>query len=185
MADIISLSNLSNIALGTGISYASKVLAGGLLKNNIQREYNWEFLPPGIGLFAPEYIGQYCQEISFGDYNNTPTKLRYGSETRGYAGFYEIGGFTAKFIVPSPDVVMTYLNLWRDLIRDQQGFYSPKSKYALTSYVLIQDTTMDVTSVVKLSGTFPTEFPQHNFTYNGGGALTYTVKFNCDRVSFL
>jgi hypothetical protein len=179
------LPTISNAAMGIGIRVASNALAGGLLKNSIQREYNWEYLPPGIGLFAPEYIGQYCQGITFGDYNNKPTVLRYGSETRGYAGDFTISEFDVKFVVPSPDVVMTYLNMWRNLIRDSQGFYSPKSKYALTTYVLIQDTTMDVTSVVRLSGTFPTTFPQHAFTYGGGGPLTYTVRFNCDRVAFL
>ena len=183
MADIIS--QLANAAVGTGIRFASQALAGGLLKNSIQRAYNWEFLPPGIGLFAPEYIGQYCQEITFGDYNNTKTTIRYGAEQRSYAGPYSINDFQATFVVPSPDVVMAYLNLWRGLMRDSQGFYSPKSKYALPSYILIQDTTMDVTSVVKLMGTFPTSFPEHAFSFNRNDVLKYTVKFNVDKVLFL
>lgn len=185
MADLFSVNSAANIALGAGIRVASDVLAGGLLKNAVQRRYNWEFLPPGIGLFAPEYIGQYCQEIGFGDYNNKTTVLRYGAEERKYAGFYKIDEMKVKFVVPSPDVVMTYLNLWRELIRDPQGFYSPKSKYALTSYILIQDTTMDVTAVVKLMGTFPTQFPEHRFSYNTSEAMTYEVSFNVDKVQFL
>ena len=176
---------LGNIALGAGIQVVSNLLAGGLLKNNIQRDYNWEFLPPGIGLFAPEYIGQYCQEISFGDYNNKPTVIRYGAETRGYAGDFTISEFSATFVVPSPDVVMTYLNAWRGLMRDAFGFYSPKANYALPSFILIQDTAMNVTSVVKLMGTFPTQFPDHKFSYNSDRALTYTVRFNVDKVLFL
>lgn len=175
LSSIASLSSLTSFLGGTALT-----------KGSVQRAYNWEFLPPGFGLLTPELIGQYCQEIDFGEYSMADdNKIQYGSETRGYAGFFNVPKVRMKFVKPNPDVVFTYFDTWKRKIIDLKGFYGVKNDYALSSYILIEDTTKNVTAVVKMMGTFPTKFPNHSFSYGRDEAAVYEIEMNVDHIEFL
>lgn len=185
MSILSGLPTPREIAFGGAVRIGTALL-GGLMKGSYQRDYNFEFLPPGLGLYAPETIGQYCQEISFPQYNMTDlNKIQFGGEQRGYAGFFSISSMRATFLKPNPDIVLPYFEAWKRLIVDDKGFFGVKNDYALTSYILIEDVTKDVSTVVKLMGTFPTKFPEHSFSYRSEKVVEYSVEFNIDKVIFL
>lgn len=182
--------NITNQQIGSAVVGAGVRAGAELLKkylqNEPQRAYNFEFSPPGLGLYSPEYIGQYCQAIQLPSYNIVEVpKLRYGAEQRGYAGDFTLGTVKATFMKPNPDVVYDYFNSWKDRIRDARGCYFPKQNYALTGYVMIQDTKQNVTTVVKMLGMFPVVWPDQRLSYQENGAVFYDVEFNVDQLQFL
>lgn len=151
-----------------------------------QRAYNWEILLPGISVIMPQTIGKFVQGVSFGEYNmNDVAKMRYGAETRGHAGVMDIPKVTLKMLKPVPDLVYTYLMMWKTFIVDAAGFYFPKSNYALTGYVLMFDTAGNTVGTYKLINMFPTSFPAHNLSYGDDNVMSYEIEFNVDRIEYI
>lgn len=154
-----------------------------ITKQRFQRSYMWEFLPAGFGFLYGDFLGQYCQEIRFGDYNMSELiKLRYNGYQRGYAGYVDINTFTVKFAKPVPDFIYMFLNSWKRMIIDKQGFHYPKSNYARTCFVNMLDTSGIMVSSFKLMGCFPTIYPMHEMSYRSEDIVTFDVTFNVDKI---
>lgn len=188
------MSQISNTVQSSGLQFAAGLAsrAMGMVANMVngkdkfQRTYNWELLLPGIGILSPEIMGRYIQEVSFGEYSiDEVTKLRYGGEQRGHAGTFSIPRMTVKFLKPVPDLVYTYLMLWKDMIVDSNGFFSAKSKYALPGYIIMFDTTGKQSGSYKVVNMFPLKFPTHSLSYAESSIVSYTVEFNVDRLETL
>jgi hypothetical protein len=173
----------AKFAEGLAASAMGMLAVATLAKDKYQRTYNWEMLLPGMGILGPEVIGKYIQEVTFGEYSiDEVTKLRYGAETRGHAGIFNIQKVSIKFFKPVPDIVGTYLSLWKNLIVDNNGFFSPKKNYALTGYLIMLDTTGRQSGSYKLLNMFPIKFPEHRLAYGENSIVSYTIDFNVDRI---
>lgn len=183
---IPGVGNVGGAVASAALRVAGNVLGGVLSKGGLQRSYNFEFLPPGIGVFAPEAIGQHCQEIDFGEYSvSSDNVIRYGAEQRGYSNFMSMPKVRLSFVKPAFDLVFAYFSAWRSLMIDDSGYFGVKSEYAFPSYVLIEDTTKDVSAVVKMLGTFPTKMPSHALSYRKDDVVLFDVELNVDKITFL
>lgn len=154
--------------------------------SGLQREFNFEVKLPDIGGIPGLLIGAYCQAVKFGQYNMTEiSKLRYGGQRKGYAGFFDIETAQFTFLQPYPDVVSAYFEKWRSLIMDNRGFYYHKSHYSKDIIVVEFDRTGLPGGIFRLSGCFPKTFPAHSLSNESDTVAKFQIEFNVDKVTDL
>ena len=149
----------------------------------LQRNYLWEVrLPFEDG--TPE-VSQFCQNISFGDYNMAnPSTIRYGAFQAHYAGYLTVEQITMTFLRPIPDVVTPYLHQWRAKVVDDAGFFHPKQDYANDIHLYLYDNDGSETGHVTFKKCFPTKFPGYDLSYNSNELVKLNVEFQVDRIYF-
>lgn len=164
----------------------SGVAFSGLSKTwMLQRKYNWQLLLPhningNIGLF----VSQYCQDVQFGDYGMSAlSQLKYGAFQRFYAGMQDIGRFTAVFLAPVDNSVLSYFHAWYNLMVDDDGYYYPKNNYKKNMFVAMYDRSYVESVRFELKGAFPVRKPSVNLSYGDDDVLRYVVEFSVDQVS--
>lgn len=152
------------------------------LFGRLQRLYNWELVLPDVGDISGESVSVYAQEVSFGEYALSDiSRVMYGIQKRGYAGFFDIPTMKVTFLCPIPDLVSIYLKKWKELM--VEGYlHHPKMKYAKTGFARMQDRDGSVTEEFRISGLFPKTFPHHALSYREGGIEIYGIEFNVDNV---
>jgi hypothetical protein len=162
---------------GTGYSGLTKAWM-------LQRKYNWQLLLPhningNIGLA----VSQYCQDVQFGDYGMASlSQLRYGAFQRFYAGMQDINRFTAVFLAPVDNSVLSYFHGWYHLMIDGQGYYYPKSHYKKSLFVAMYDRSYVESVRFEMKGAFPIRKPLVDLTYGDEDVLRYAVEFSVDKI---
>ena len=150
----------------------------------LQRKYNWQLLLPhningNIGLF----VSQYCQDVQFGDYGMSAlSQLKYGAFQRFYAGMQDISRFTAVFLAPVDNSVLSYFHGWYNLMVDGRGYFYPKNHYKKSMFVAMYDRSYVESVRFELKGAFPVRKPFIDLSYGDDDVVRYVVEFSVDQV---
>jgi len=152
---------------------------------HVQRDYNWDFILPSVGLVPGVVITKYCQSVSVGQYDiREIIEQKKGAKKTFYPGQIDVNEVTATFIAPTPDIVSAYFHAWKQLIIDKQGFYGLPSKYKKNATVVLYDRTMSIpTNLITIKGMWPTTFPKFTLDYNSEGLVVHSITFKFDDIA--
>lgn len=150
----------------------------------LQRTYNWQvILPDNVSDVPGIWVSQYCQDMKFGDYSITEVSaLRHGADQRFYAGLREIEKVPMSFILPIDNSVRDYFKGWRKLIKDDDGFFYPKSHYKRDVYVFLFDRSGIQSAKFVLKGCFPSNCPPLSLTYAEDSILKWNTDLFVDYI---
>jgi len=153
---------------------------------HVQRDYNWDFFLPLIGLVPGIVMTKYCQSISIGQYDIAEIVERSrGPEKSFYPGKLDIDELTATFIVPTPDIVSAYFHGWKNLIVDKRGFYGLPSKYKKNATIVLYDRTLSIpTNLISIKKMWPITFPKFNLSYESEDVVKHSITFKFEKVAF-
>jgi hypothetical protein len=156
---------------------------------DLQRNYLFQVrLPDIVGTTRmpdPTPIESLVQDVIFGDYSfNNPSKLVVGPYSSFYASLLTVPNFQIIFLVPSPNILADYLNLWRGLIIKSDGLFGIKSDYQASMYVQLLNPQGTITGSYKLIGTWPTVQPVYNLGYAANRVATVRILFSVDKIEW-
>lgn len=150
----------------------------------LQRSFNWELILPDIYGFPGFEVSKYCQSVSFGQYDMAELdEVRYGAFKRKYAGQLTVDELVVTMLIPVPDIVGEYFQLWRELVIDRVGFYLPKIAYAKDARLVMYDRDGNTSSQYRFSGVFPKTLPKFQLDYGTEEIAKVEVTLNVDRVT--
>lgn len=150
----------------------------------LQRKYNWQLLlPHNINGNIGFMVSQYCQDVQFGDYGMSQlSQLKYGAFQRFYAGMQDIDRFTATFLAPVDNSVLSYFHGWYNLMIDGDGYYYPKNHYKKGMYVIMLDRSGNESVRFDIRGAFPVRRLFVDLSYGDDDVLRYVIEFAVDRI---
>jgi len=153
---------------------------------HVQRDYNWDFILPSIGIIPGVVLSKYCQSVSFGQYNiEEIIEQRRGAEKSFFPGTLNITGLKATFIVPTPDLVGAYFTSWKKLIVDDDGYYGLPNEYKRNASIVFYDRSFSIpTNIATVKGLFPKTFPAFNLAYSSEDIVRYDIEFSFDKITF-
>lgn len=169
--------------LGYDLSGVGAFLTTRLLM--LQRSYEWQLLlPHDFGGIVGLGVSRYCEDIEFGDYHITEiSTMKHGAFQRFYAGVHTIDVVTLTFLKPIDNSVSDYFYAWYNDMIDENGFYSPKSRYKRDIFAVLYDRTGIESVKFKLMGAFPlSRVPRIRASWASEGVLRVSVRLSVDDI---
>ena len=155
-------------------------------KNELQRDYNWEFILPKLTNSAVDniLISSYIQSVKFGDYNiGTPYSQFLGAFKTYASSSLDIGTVNISILSPANGDVIRYFKDWKDLIVSQRGaYYFAKSNYVFACYCMLYARDYSDALKYKLINCFPKTFPAYTLDYNSNNFVKFDIELVVDAI---